>query len=127
MEADLIQLPAEGSPAAALGTKTVYGIYQLREPHLSFDLLNMSAAWSEIDESGRITCRISYAGKAKPSTNDLSNLESLEDLQIYCGFCLNPLIQTRAIKAVKPMATGLFDNVCSRISDLVARLYYVFR
>jgi hypothetical protein len=112
-----------GARTPALSVKTVY--YQaslaLSADRTGFSLSRADPgnSWVEVDETGRIVCRVSYrsAGGGTPresskSANTSSTESDPRGLSLSCGFCDHPLLRAGSLDAVRPMPSGAFDSVC---------------
>ena len=120
--------------------RTAYGVMQLTDELFQRASIDLRAAYGHIDTEGRFVCRLSYVlhNATKDSSRDkkatqttatssydalrpftnlataVSNLkEAKKDASIsaQCGFCRNEVLSSECIQALRPLPTGLLDNV----------------
>ena len=120
--------------------RTVYGVMQLTDELFQRASIDLRAAYGHVDAEGRLVCRLPYVlhSVTKGSSRDkkatqttatssydallpftnlataVSNLkEAKKDVSIsaQCAFCRNEVLSSECIQALRPLPTGLLDNV----------------
>lgn len=122
--------------------RTVYGVLQLTDDLFRRASVDLRAAYGHVDADGRFVCRLPYAlhSVMKSSSRDRKGTQSAatmsydalrpftslatavsdlkktkKDVSIsaQCGFCSNEVLTSECIQAMRPLPTGLLDNVSS--------------
>ena len=120
--------------------RTVYGVLQLTDELFQRASVDLRAAYGHIDADGRLVCRLPYVlhnvtksfsrdKKATqtaatssydallPFTNLATAVSHLKvakknvSISAQCGFCRNEVLTSECIQALRPLPTGLLDNV----------------
>ena len=109
---DMSQLTIEADIIATDGScQTQYAVFRMERR-----TCGLNSAMVSIDSEITINCRIPYVAdvlkqEGEASEESTVKLLSASSTSLCCKFCRNQVMSLNAIEEVKPLPSGIFDNV----------------
>jgi len=138
VEVDLLTSSSDG-PSAGGEVRTVYGVLDLSDTLFERCSIDLSTAYGHMDAEGRFVCRLPYtphpvksnARKTPGASSEAAQTTALSDfvrlstalqdssttqqepssVSVQCAFCKAEVVTEQAVNGLRPLPTGLLDNV----------------
>lgn len=148
VEVDVLTARPGDDSASDAEVRTVYGEVEVTDSIFERSSLDLSSAYGQLDEEGRFVCRLPYTPHSVPSgsrrgagatateskrtdaTKEFVQLSAVLDgdrsadstdraaMKVQCAFCRAEVVAEDSVNQLRPLPTGLLDNVMLLFSYL---------